>query len=471
MDKLSVLCITQLIEKFNSNDFAALFDIVQETSGWLTKSVHSIAELNTFSDVQKELLAVAQYIVTGKNLTRRSCNKLITALKNMQKEMLEKIKIVLFVTPTIEVELKSNIKKIVIQNQDECIDLAYDMQEELKYLLYMNSEEVSDELENAVDIVLTFEELMEGANTCFPIDAFTYDRLYLTSKLNKIEKEKSKILLTGSSYTMVGLLEDKMPALSSNVAVNAQDLYYSMLSVKEAINRSENLDTIVMSFAYYFFFSNMNESTSDYMKSVLSKVNYPVYKKLHGYKGELMPIYSRATDIPIYEAIVDMAVIRDIYHNAIMRELENMAYYNPINKRPVGGMLSYNFREKDDEQNFGAGKARANGHNGNFNLDRGLANQKLLDKFLDNMEELNKKIILFVPPATKFYRAGISSDMVNAYNQLVMPIVESHKCCKFIDLFESDEFDENDFQDYDHLNINGANKLSEIIAKSIRENN
>jgi len=166
-----------------------------------------------------------------------------------------------------------------------------------------------------------------------------------------------------------------------------------------------------------------------------------------------------------------MAVIRDIYHNAIMRELENMAYYNPINKRPVGGMLSYNFREKDDEQNFGAGKARANGHNGNFNLDRGLANQKLLDKFLDNMEELNKKIILFVPPATKFYRAGISSDMVNAYNQLVMPIVESHKCCKFIDLFESDEFDENDFQDYDHLNINGANKLSEIIAKSIRENN
>jgi hypothetical protein len=85
------------------------------------------------------------------------------------------------------------------------------------------------------------------------------------------------------------------------------------------------------------------------------------------------------------------------------------------------------------------------------------------------MEELNKKVILFVPPATKFYRASISKDMVNSYNQLVLPVVEAHKCCTLINLFESDEFNENDFQDYDHLNINGANKLSEIIAKEIKK--
>lgn len=468
MDKISILCITQLIERFNSNDATELFNIVQETSEWLTKSVRNIAELNSFNDVQKELLSLAQYIVTGKTLTRRSCNKLITELKNMQKEMLSKIQIVLFVTPTIELNFNSNIKKIVIDDQEKCIDIAYENKEELKYLLYMNNEEVSLELENAVDIVLTFEDLLEGANECFPIDAFTYDRLYMTAKLNKIQKENSRILLAGSSYTMVGLLEDKMPYPASNVGVNAQDLYYAMLSAKEAIERSDKLDTIVMSFAYYFFFSNMNDNPSDYQLAILSKVNYPVYKKLQGYKGELLPIYSKAKEIPIYEAILDISLVRYIYHKAIMRDLESMPYFNRINERPAGGMLSYNFREKNDEQNFAAGKARANGHNGSFNLDRGLYNKKLLDKFLDNMEELNKKVILFVPPATKFYRAGISADMVNAYNQLVMPVVNSHKCCTFIDLFESDKFNENDFQDYDHLNINGANKLSEIIATYIK---
>ena len=102
MDKISILCVTALIERFNSNDSMELFDLVQETSEWLTKSVKLIAELKTFNDVQKELLSLAQYIVTGKTLTRRSCNNLIKALKNIQKEMLEKIQIVLFVTPTID---------------------------------------------------------------------------------------------------------------------------------------------------------------------------------------------------------------------------------------------------------------------------------------------------------------------------------------------------------------------------------
>ena len=52
MDKLSVLCITQLIERFDSNNPTELFDLVQEVSGWLTSSVYSIAELESFNDVQ-----------------------------------------------------------------------------------------------------------------------------------------------------------------------------------------------------------------------------------------------------------------------------------------------------------------------------------------------------------------------------------------------------------------------------------
>ena len=39
--------------------------------------------------------------------------------------------------------------------------------------------------------------------------------------------------------------------------------------------------------------------------------------------------------------------------------------------------------------------------------------------------------------------------------------------CTFIDLFNSEYFSETDFQDYDHLNSNGAKKLSKIIAEAI----
>ena len=80
MEKLPILCVTQLIERFDTDDSTKLFDLVQEVSGWLTNSVSLIAELESFNEVQKELINLAQTIVEGKTLTRRSTNRLKMAL-------------------------------------------------------------------------------------------------------------------------------------------------------------------------------------------------------------------------------------------------------------------------------------------------------------------------------------------------------------------------------------------------------
>jgi len=445
MDKMSVLCITQLIKQFNENN--NLYNLVQNISSWISGSVYILGELKAFNEVQKELIDLAQYIVTGKSLTIRSCSKLINSLKNMQKEMISKVKIVVFVTPNISIEFNDTIKKIVMESQDECIGVAYDMKDELKYLLYKNNEDISFELKNAVDIVLTFEDLLEASNNCFPIDIFTYDRLYLKAKLNKIEKEDIKILITGDSYPISGLLEDRMPYSSVNIGANGQDLYYTLISVKEAISRSDTLETIIIPLPYYMFFSDMTYDKSNYTKEAFSKVIYPVYKKKHGFEGELLPVYTKEKEYPIYDAIVDIGKIRDIYHNALTHELKGMSYYNKINPRKV----NYNFSEKSDEENFSEAVEYVKQHNKCFDLDRGVYNQKLLDKFLDNMEELNKKIIFFVPPVTKFYKGTILPDMINSYNQLVVPIIKEHSCATFIDLSDLDDFSIRDFENFDKL--------------------
>ena len=144
MNKLSVLCITQFIEKFNFYDSARLFDLIQEVSKWFSISVSSIATLKSFTSVQKELVLVAQYIAEGKNLTAKSCNNLVGSLKEMQKEMFQKIKIIAFVTKGVEIKLRDNIEKAVIQDIDECIAIAYDNREALKYLVYVNEKEIND---------------------------------------------------------------------------------------------------------------------------------------------------------------------------------------------------------------------------------------------------------------------------------------------------------------------------------------
>lgn len=467
MDKITLLCLSQFIERFNTNDPLALFNTVEEVSGWLTGSVKSICELTSFNTVQQELLDVAKAIVQGKSVTGRLCYNLKQALINMQEEIINKFDVVVFVTDKIKLKFNKDVEVISIKNETDCIDTAYGIKDKLKYLIYKKGEGVSEELMNAVDIVVDFEELLSVVSECYPIDIFTYDRLYLTAKLNRIENQQSEILITGSSYAMVGLLEDKMPKLASNVAVNAQDLYYSLLSVKEAMKRSSKIETIVMPISYYFFFTNMTNKPSDYMLSVLSKVNYPVYNNLHGYSGKLLPLYNKVVKSPLYERMINFEEVRDMYYEAVIRDLENLPYYNSINVRPIGGLLSYNFKEKSDEQNFASAKVRANAHNKIFDLDKGMENQKLLDKFLDNMDELGKKVIFFIPPTTKFYKEWISDEMAQVYNKLVLDTINKHKCCRMIDLFNSDYFVDDDFQDYDHLNLCGAKKLSEIIAKAI----
>lgn len=466
MDKISILCVTQFIKRFN--DTQNLFTLVQDVSSWLSGSVYILGELKTFNEVQKELMDLAEYIVTGKSLTIRSCGKLINSLKNMQKEMLDKSKIVVFTTIATNIKFSENVEKIIIDDEDTCIDTAYSMKDELKYLLYKNNENIGLELKNAVDIVITFEELLEASNDCFPLDVFSYDRMYLKAKMDKIEKMGSKILITGDLNATNGILEEKMPNLATNLAVNGLDLYYTLISVKEAINRSNDVEIIVIPLTYHMFFSDITKDKSDYSKNTFSKVIYPVYKKMHGFSKELLPVYTKEKEFPIYEAIIDLEAVRDVYHNALTYELKNMSYYNKINPRKKFGKLNYNFLEKNDDENFLLAKEYVSEHNKKFDLDRALYNQKLLDKFLDNMEELNKKIIFFVPPVTKFYSSGLLPDMINSYNQLVIPVIKSHKCVKFIDLFYSDKFDTKDFADYDNLNMNGAEKLTEIIVASIK---
>ena len=53
MNKISIICITQFIEKIDGDNYCNLFDLVQEISKWLTKSVIIIGELKTFNEVQQ----------------------------------------------------------------------------------------------------------------------------------------------------------------------------------------------------------------------------------------------------------------------------------------------------------------------------------------------------------------------------------------------------------------------------------
>lgn len=454
MDKIAFLYLSRLIKKFVTSDSVELFDNIHAVSAWLSESVSVIGRLGSFTIVQDELMSLADFIVQGKHVTPRVCLKLITLLKQMQKEILDKFEIVVFVTKSISLNFNKNVKIIRIEDENECIELAYSLKKELKYLVLNNNDSVNVELLNAMDIVIKFEELVELADKCYPIDKHSYDRMYLTSKLNKLKKRQSNIFITGSNHAIIMSLGEN----AINVCMNNQDLYYSLLSVKEVLKYSNEIDTIIISFPYYFWFSDITANFSEHSVSFLNRVFYPIYNTLGKYKGETPPLYIKDREYPVYEAIINLESVRDIYHNAIIKDLEDMEYYNEINK------LEESYKS-DSEENIRVCNLRAKEHNELFDLDREMENRRLFDAFLENMEELGKKVILVVPPVTKKYSELISKEIIGVSQKSLEDMKIKYSGFKYVDLFNSDEFDESDFFDCELLNSKGGKKLSSIISK------
>jgi hypothetical protein len=319
------------------------------------------------------------------------------------------------------------------------------------------------------DIAITYNELKERAQACFPIDSFVYDRLYLSGKLNALSsnRKNTSVLLGGSSYAMVGLIENLMPRPAVNLAVNAQDPYFALLSAERAKESAKKIDTIIITGGYYFWHFDLSDNPSSYTKSVLTRTNYPVLKDLHNYTGDLPPALLRGVKEPLFESIFDFnAMCEDIY-GKVSERLAFLSYFNnEIHKRPPNGMLNFPFREQNDELNYKAAKARAGAHNGQYNITRLENNLKLLSEFMLKMNSKNVRVLLIIPPVTVFYRHHSDLGLKETFYERLEPL-KRELGVEVIDLFESTDFDVSDFQDYDHLNDSGAKKLSLIAAQWI----
>lgn len=255
-----------------------------------------------------------------------------------------------------------------------------------------------------------------------------------------------------------------MPRPAANLAINAQDPYFAFLSVETAKKACKRVDTAVIAGGYYFWHTDMSDNPSDYYKSVLTRANYPVLKKLHNYKGELpAPMRHSQTD-PFMEKLFDFRRLCEKDNDRISTILADLAYFNSeINPRPVNGMLQYPFREQSDETNDKAAKSRAQAHNGNFSPKHLEDNMRLLSNFLLQMKKKRVRVILLVPPVTKFYRPHSAPELRGTMYESLEPIKKGFDFT-FLDLFDSPDFDVSDFQDYDHLNDKGAEKLSKLVA-------
>lgn len=395
--------------------------------------------------------------------------KFLNSLEKFEFSLLENITFDVYLYNSMEYELPFNtryVQRVTNLSEDtitqKSILPSSDDQQKFFVLIHQGQAET-----NNTDICIQTEEIMNSLKIMTldfeDIDYYKYDKLYLESKLDSLKRRQDiQLLLAGSSYTMCGLFEEHMPIPARNVAIDAQDLYYTIKTIRTALGYNQNIKYCIVSFAYYFWGYDLSLSTSVYQTKRITEVNYPVFKDKHNFLGnleqDLDPLLTSIT--PLKKRLLSFDSILEQYNNKLMQQLEDSRYFSYPR-------IESEVLKNDKVTNKELAQRRASSHNKFFKYNDTVQKyQKLFANFASEMNSRDIQLILYVPPVTEYYRNGINPDLIHDFYKYMNPMQEEYGF-KLIDLFNSDKFKNEDFADYDHLNDLGAKKLAEILIEEL----
>lgn len=320
------------------------------------------------------------------------------------------------------------------------------------------------------DLLLTEDDILKALGEKYPVDGIMYNKLFIDSKLKRLEKETMDCIVSGLSYTQYGILENKMPFSTVNLSVTGEDTPYSILMAEYALKLNPGVKYIIIPMTYYQGCYDMSNDEIVLHKNVVSGINLPILKNARNYKGTLRNKDGYITGMPlkIYEMVFDLYAARIERDKAITDRLSQMEYFNEMNPQNSFGGLRYNFQELESrDKKFELAKITAE-HNERICTNEGyLEVKKYLEPFLEKMKKQGKKVVIFVPPMTEYLYESYHKELKDFFYDRIVSVLEHYNNVIFRDWAKDGAFLETDFCDFEHLNDRGAEKLTKMIANTL----
>lgn len=324
---------------------------------------------------------------------------------------------------------------------------------------------------STADILLSDDEITNAADCAYPVDSITYNRLFIEAKMKVLKEKPIKCIICGLSYTQYGFLEHKMPFPSVNLSVIGNDIPYSLLYARKALDLNPGIKYIVIPITYYQGFYDMTNDDSNLHKYVVARINTPILNNSRNYHGQTGAYIKNNSDtwLHMYDRICDLERIARDRDIKIIEELQNAEYYHVSHPMPTFGSLKFDFQSLTEQERYASAKISAS-------LNERICTQhgyqetvQYLREFLSAPMVQRIKIIFFVPPMTKYLYAAYHNELKEAYYEKIVPLLKEYTNTRFYDLADSTIFTEEDFVDFDHLTVNsGALKLTDIIGEWVQ---
>lgn len=263
---------------------------------------------------------------------------------------------------------------------------------------------------------------------------YRYKKEYLDSESDSIE-----LLFLGSSDAHAGFDPAYIRVNSFNSALPS--LSYDYIWEIFKMYDWSNLKYIVLSISYPSLYYKLGQSSTDQWR----EKNYRIY---FGIK--------KSSKIRSYA---------EIFNGQLLYHIERIFnYYNKkideINCTPKGFWVSSTSTPPDDL--FQDGIIAAKRHESM--REPGVFNEikASVDSIIAFSQRLGCKVILCFPPVTQSYKNTLDAQKLDGTIKLISEIAKEQNCL-FIDAISDSIFQDSDFFNGDHLNGNGAKKLTLII--------
>lgn len=271
-----------------------------------------------------------------------------------------------------------------------------------------------------------------------------------STKLSSFNAKKSKIeiLVMGSSHSNFGINPEYFGRVAFNLSNTSQCLNQDYKLLLKYLPECENVKMVIIPISYFTLQSDLAQSPEAW------RVSYYSY-----YMGVQTDNICSIYDLKNYSALFlwdgPLQVIKAV------RNIKNM------NINEYGYQVPEKHKQSiDDVINEREGKKRVNYHDKVMKMSLIGFNISILELMVKELKRRNIEAVFVTTPVYKTYKQFISAKSYKIMTDVINNLSAKYSV-QYFNYFDDKRFDFNDFLDNDHLNEEGAKKLSLILNNEV----
>lgn len=248
--------------------------------------------------------------------------------------------------------------------------------------------------------------------------------------------QEVKTLVLGDSHTFYGVRPDLLGDGAFSLAQSSQTYRYNAYLLQHY--PMPHLQTVILPFCYFSLWEDFEHQPGEEYQAIRYRIymDCDIHPRLSWYGFEVM-------SIPL-----------------VREKLKSL--YTPSHNQWDSLGWGTEYTKENREEDWDNGKARAEG---NTYTDTTLVtlNQAYLEEMLRYCQRRQVKVILLNTPVSPTFRAHESPSQVAINQTVLQALLRRHPEVKFLDWEADPRFGDDDFYDADHLNTEGAAKLTHFL--------